>query len=323
MVSGARTQRASFPTTVPFFIEYDKTQAEWVVVAYEADDQNMIAAVESATDVHAWTAHLMSCIPLDEIAVEDAAIGHTTSEDEIKRIRLQLPQPACRNLVAASWLPRNMSLRQAGKKSNHALNYGEGPNLFAQINGLSVADAKHLIRLYNQAYPNLARWHNNLRMELERPVERAGAIRHARTLTNCFGREMFFMGPLSGKLADATLRQAYSCKPQSTVADLTANAMVEVDAQMAGRVRLVSNNHDSLLIEHYFDPTAPRETEIARVLNEMNEIIAYMNPELTSTATGRKYHIRTDAKAGTCWGTLKAIEPTIAEVGKLLESLTK
>ena len=45
------------------FLEVDKRQAEWVVVAYVTGDDNMISAVESGLDVHTHTASLMFNVP--------------------------------------------------------------------------------------------------------------------------------------------------------------------------------------------------------------------------------------------------------------------
>lgn len=310
---------------IPFFIEYDKSQAEWVVVAYEADDPNMIKAVEEGLDVHAWTAHLMSGVPIAEIILEDKLLDKSTSEAEISQRRKSLVFPHAPALAHAPWLPRNMALRQAGKKSNHALNYGEGPNLFAKTNGLSVADAKRLIELYYKAYPNIKKWHANLEFQLK-AVDPASK-HFKRTLTNCFGREMYFMGPLSGSKKDATFRQAYSCIPQSTVADLTANAMVAVDAKMARRVRLVSNNHDSILVQHYLDRDALLDlkagpSEVSKIVHEMEEVYAALNPELHS-AGGKAYRIKTDSKIGRNWGKLEKVRPNVFEVKDALYKIAR
>lgn len=310
---------------IPFFVEYDKSQAEWVVVAYEADDPNMIKAVEEGLDVHAWTAHLMSGVPIEEIILEDKCLDKSTSEAEISQRRKSLVFPHAPALAQAPWLPRNMALRQAGKKSNHALNYGEGPNLFAKTNGLSVADAKRLIELYHRAYPNIKKWHASLEFQLK-AVDPASK-HFKRTLTNCFGREMYFMGPLNGSKKEGTFRQAYSCIPQSTVADLTANAMVEVNGRMGRRVRLVSNNHDSILVQHYLDREALRDiraspSEVAKIVREMEAIYGYLNPTLASTA-GKAYTIKTDSKIGRNWGKLEKVRPNVFEVKDALYKIAK
>lgn len=310
------------PDVIPFFIEYDKAQAEWVVVAYEADDPNMIAAVEQGQDVHAWTAHLMSGVPISEIKFEDKALDKETRDGEIAKLRAEKVFPHCPNLAKATWLPRNMALRQAGKKSNHALNYDEGVFKFAQVNGMTVADARTMIALYHKAYSRIRTWHERLRFTLSSSVviPEATNKRYSRTLTNCFGREMYFMGPLSGTHGSSTHRAAYSCLPQSTVADMVANAMVIADREMP-EVTLKSNNHDSLLFQHYYHTGAGMAAEAARIAGEMTRIYDWMNPELHSTYTKRPYRIATDSKGGLCWGELAPVFPTPESVIKLLYAI--
>lgn len=303
---------------LPFFIEFDKAQAEWVVVAYESDDPAMISAVEQGVDVHAWTAYRMSGLPIETILAEDRLLGKEDRVNRIAELRATLP-----DLAKAPWLPSGMSLRQAGKKSNHALNYDEGAMKFAQVNEMSVAEAKRLIALYHAAYPGIRKWHERIRFQLTAPWEdAAGRKRYRRTLLNCFGREMRFMGPLHGQGADTTFRAAYSCLPQSTVADIASEAMIRVEAEMP-TVTLKSNNHDSLLIQHYLNVDAFQQinaqaSEVSRILTEIERVIAFLDPILTSVYTGKTYRIRTDAKAGLCWGTLKAVQPTRDSVREML-----
>lgn len=310
---------------VPFFVEYDKSQAEWVVVAFESDDAGMVAAIQSGADVHAYTAALMSGIPIDEIVFEDKALNKLTSSSEIAKIRKDIVFPNCPGIAKALWLPPNMALRQAGKKSNHALNYDEGVNTFARTNSMAVSDARRLVYLYHRAYPGIKRWHAGLQMALRSP----GQNKHyKRTLTNCLGREMHFLGPLNGKGADVTLRQAYACIPQSTVADIASNAMRSVvDSNEGAALRLCSNNHDSILVEHRVSREALSgtgqgyEAAVVAIVRQMQEIYSALDPRLVSTTTGKQYSIKTDSKAGLCWGKLEKIEPTEESVHKFLTKL--
>jgi DNA polymerase I-like protein with 3'-5' exonuclease and polymerase domains len=98
--------------------EVDKRQAEWVVVAYLANDLNMISVVESGEDAHIHTAHLMFHQPKEVIAKEAKAVGTLNDPDQIAKLRTELG--------LSNKIPRNMSMRQCGKKSNHGLNYDEG-----------------------------------------------------------------------------------------------------------------------------------------------------------------------------------------------------
>src|SRR5690606_18309749 len=69
------------------FLEVDKRQAEWVVVAYATGDANMIAAVEQGIDVHTHTASLMFHADPELIKKEAKLVGHNTDADYIRELR--------------------------------------------------------------------------------------------------------------------------------------------------------------------------------------------------------------------------------------------
>ena len=89
------------------FVEVDKRQAEWVVVAYATGDANMIAAVEKGIDVHTHTASLMFHVDPALIKQESKIVGHNTDADYIRELR----QQQLSEFYDARW-PRTMSLRQ-------------------------------------------------------------------------------------------------------------------------------------------------------------------------------------------------------------------
>ena len=68
------------------FLEVDKRQAEWVVVAYCSGDANMIEAIEKGIDVHTHTANLMFGAPVEIVKYEHKLLGHTTDAEGIAEI---------------------------------------------------------------------------------------------------------------------------------------------------------------------------------------------------------------------------------------------
>lgn len=94
------------------FLEVDKRQAEWVVVAYASGDANMIAAIEAKTDVHLHTASLMFNADPDIVKLDNKMIGHITDAEIIAQIRYE--DPILRKYTQG--FPRAMSARQCGKK---------------------------------------------------------------------------------------------------------------------------------------------------------------------------------------------------------------
>lgn len=156
----------------------DLGQAENRVVAYIAPEPAMIECFEKGIDVHKRTASMIFGKPESEISGDEgsASIGDNSHSERF-------------------W----------GKKANHALNYGEGPNTFATQNEIPITDGKRIRNAYLNGYPGIRRYWEWIELEL----------RNGRTLTACSGRKKKFLGLWN----DALLRSAYSFIPQATVTD--------------------------------------------------------------------------------------------------------
>lgn len=289
------------------FVEIDKRQAEWVVVAYLSGDANMISVVESEEDTHIHTAHLMFGLEKEVLEYEGKLVGNNTDPDLIADIRSSDPILA----RFSSLLPRTMSGRQCGKKSNHGLNYDEGPNKFALINEMEQAEAKRIVEAYHSIYPGIRLWYESVKRQLQRE----------RSLTNCFGRKVRFMDAWGPDLWKA----AYSMLPQSTVVDSLNQGMVKIyhDPWISKvcDVSLAAQIHDSILLD------VPREVFASPQFAEiLRRAYHYVSPELCYNS--RRFKIATDAKVGLNWGQFnKENNPTgmkelkdLAELPALLES---
>ena len=111
-------------------VEIDKRQAEWVVVAYLAEDGHMMRIFEDGMDTHRATAALMFGTPYDDITHEQ---------------------------------------RQEGKRANHALNYDYGYKSFALRYEISEAEAKGIVERYHTIFPGIrANFHGRVRDQLSR-----------------------------------------------------------------------------------------------------------------------------------------------------------
>lgn len=264
-------------------LEVDKRQAEWVVVAYLANDANMIQAIKEGVDVHAYTASLMFGVPIDFVKEENKLVGHTTNPEEIQRIRYAHPE--IKDKIAGNW-PRTMSLRQCGKKSNHGLNYDEGYKNFALINSIEEREARRIVEMYHSIYPGIRIMYDAIKRQLQKD----------RTLTNCFGRKVFFMSDWCKDM----WKSAYACLPQSTVVDCVNQAMVHMykDEYLTRtcNINILAQVHDSILLE------IPRKialnpTEWPRIVDK---IYTYMSPTLSYN--GVSFTIKNDMKMGYNWG---------------------
>jgi DNA polymerase I-like protein with 3'-5' exonuclease and polymerase domains len=272
----------SFITADPgmMFLEIDKAKAEWVVTAYASGDPTMIAAIESGVDIHAYTGGLITGVPAELILKDDKLIGHRTDADEILELRLKhIPEIfEC----DALFVPRTMSVRQAGKKTNHGCNYIEGPPMFALTNEIPEKDAKPLVMAYRSTYSHLPIWWDAVKMELGK----------SRTLYNCFGRPRRFLDEWNHDL----VKQGVAFIPQSTVVDILNKAMIlaynsELDFMEA--LEMLCQVHDSLLSQYpvgNFKKMAQAILELAHLLNPTMEY------------GGREFQINSDLKVGLNWG---------------------
>lgn len=264
-------------------VEVDKRQAEWVVVAYNSNDPNMIGAVTEGKDVHAYTASLMFDVTTDIVEYEHQLVGHTTNPDLIKNLRLN--DPVLSQIYVPTW-PRGMSLRQCGKKSNHGLNYDEGYLNFALLNEMEPVEARRIVNMYHDIYPGIRKSYEVTKRQLQKD----------RTLVNCFGRRVRFMGEWGNDL----WKSAYSFMPQSTVVDSLNQGMVRIynDALITKvwNVDIIAQVHDSILMQVPLE-LANDKAAFSAFLQKVND---YTSPTLSYN--GNDFKIATDTKVGFNWG---------------------
>jgi DNA polymerase I-like protein with 3'-5' exonuclease and polymerase domains len=294
------------------FWEVDKRQAEWVVVAYLTGDANMISAVERGQDIHVHTASLIFGVDHEVVELEGKLVGNNTDPDIITELRNSdsILAKYCGNF------PRTMSARQCGKKSNHGFNYDEGPNKWALINEVELAEGKRIHAMYHQIYPGIRVWYQSIQRQLQRD----------RCLTNCFGRKVRFMGSWDLDLWKA----AYSFLPQSSVVDSLNQGMVKVynDPYLCNidcnNIDILAQVHDSILMQvpiPYVNHTTGFEQIKARVYDYVSPDLSYNN---------RSFKIATDSKMGFNWGGKSKTNPqgmrevqTNADISTLLETLNE
>jgi DNA polymerase-1 len=265
-------------------VELDKAKAEWVMVAYEANDANMIEVITTGQDAHAATAKLGTNVPIDIIKLEDDFLGHVTNPAEIAENReLFINQnPEFRSAYDnAVFVPRTMTIRQAGKKSNHGYNYNMKAGRFALENEISLLEAQDSYDGYHRAYPRLHEWYKEIEAQLK----------ENRTLVNCFGRKMRFLK----KLDHNTLSAAYNFKPQSTVADIFIDAIIKSYRSRTPamkKLELLGQVHDSVLFQYPI-------SDLPLFADALIEIREYLEPLLL--VNGHEFIIETDLAVGLNW----------------------
>ena len=240
--------------------ECDLAKAEAHVVAYLAQDVNMIESFISGIDVHSFNASMIFHVPIEQV-IEEA---------KTKKV------------------DQKSTMRYMGKKVVHASNYSMGPQTFSDQLAveeifMSQSECKKLLTNYTDRFPGLKRWHRSIEEE----------VQETRILYNLFGRPKKFLGDMK----PALFRNAYSYKPQSTVAELLNRGMIKmVNDSRLGKdgfdIRMLTTVHDSVVFQFH-------KSQIPNLLN----ILLIIKDHMTHTFTykGKSFTIALDAKIGTQW----------------------
>lgn len=269
-------------------IEFDLAGAEWVVVAYLSNDQNMLEVVRSGKSPHVVTGALISGASEEFVELENEVVGNNTDASTIEVLRAKMDIPP------GIFLPRVMSIRQAGKKSNHGLNYNMKYRRFALENEMLEGDAQPICDAYvNKAYPGIQDYWRDIRDELKN---------NQRTLVNCFGRKV----KLRGEWGEELFNQAYSFKPQSTVVDSVNQAMVKAyndDSMPFKEMFLGAQVHDSLQVQSHIPELESEWEDLVAMCLTIKE--DYMRPVLHYH---QDFRLNCDMKIGLNWGDMHKVK---------------
>jgi hypothetical protein len=268
------------------FVEFDLAGAEWVIVAYLANDANMIDIIESGRSPHVATGSLISGAPEELVIAEHDFLGSMTDADGLMMFRsAEMPEL----WHGGFFIPRTMTIRQAGKKSNHGLNYDMRYKRFALENEMPETDAKPITERYHAVFPGIRdTFHGDVKKELRE---------NDRTLVNLFGDKVRLMDQSGPDLWD----KAYSYKPQSTVAKIVTRAMVAAYndcSDLMGSMGLRANVHDSILVNW---PDNKRD----QLVPFAERMVELLSPPLT--AKGRTFTLGVDVKVGPNWGAMEKL----------------
>ena len=293
------------PDQGKIFIEMDKRQSEWVITAFLCGDKNMITILAENKDPHIATAHLITGLPENVIKQEDKAIAKTTNPEEIKRTRevLLVNGTPFTDFVKThqAFIPRTMSCRQVGKKSNHALNYMMGAHRFSMESGLTLEEAERARALYLTAYSRLPEWWEEVREQLQKN----------RTLINIVGQPRRFLGIIDDKL----LKEAVAHLPQSISVWIINQAMAKI-YELEHKAEFLSQVHDSLLFQHPYNMPEAMQTFCKKAVSELE-------PRLTAIGDGieRIFYVYTDIKVG--FDAAKMYDTTLSNLYDTVENLSK
>lgn len=189
---------------------FDLAKADNTVVAYLANQEEMIYCLENKIDMHNVTAGLIFNKPPEKVS----NVKGSCSLGDGKHTE-----------------------RDWGKRANHGLNYGYGYKAFALKYEMPENEARHIVDKYHSVYPNVRNiFHATVK----------NSVMRTRSLKNLMGRTAIYLGRLDYK----TFNEAYSFIPQSTVADIVNRKGLiyiwENRNEHLQDVCLINQVHDSL-----------------------------------------------------------------------------
>jgi len=189
-------------------------------------------------------------------------------------------------------------------------NYAMGPltfsdNLAKEEIFMNQTECKQLLQNYQDRFPGLRRWHREIEDE----------VSQSRILYNLFGRPRRFLGDMNPVL----FRNAYSYKPQSTVAELLNKGMIKMSndprlGKAGYDIRFNTTVHDSVVFSFH-------KNQVDNLLKILLIIDDHMKH--TFTYKGKSFTIGLDAKIGKQWaGKTAEIESfTQDNINKALEKI--
>ncbi len=228
-------------------LSLDYSQIELRVLAHMCDEPALSSAFEEHEDVHTVTAQKMF------------NLGEEPASKEQRRL---------------------------AKMLNYAVLYGVSEFGLAQQlgGGFSVAEAKELIKTYNERFPAVKGFTDSI-------VQEARSKGFTRTLR---GRRRYFPDIHAPKVMErkAAERQAMNAPIQGTAADMLKLAMIEVRKRISGtQTRMLLNVHDELVFE-----LANGEEGLIEPIREGME-----------TALPLDVPVEVDAKVGLDWNEMTAV----------------
>lgn len=182
----------------------DYSQIELRLLALMSRDAVLVDAFQNNLDIHRQTASIITGKPLEAVSSEE---------------------------------------RRRAKVINFGLLYGMGQKKLSRELGISLADAKDMIRHYFERFPAITAFINEAKADAHRE-------RFCQTI---FGRKLYLRNINSanpGLRAEAE-RVAVNMPIQGSAADLIKIAMIEIHSQIKddARIRMILQVHDELVFE--------------------------------------------------------------------------
>lgn len=255
--------------------EADLSQAEDMIIAWDANDKVAISAFEQHVDSH----NLKACWAFRnwEYSAGLPSSALLSSITKVCGLCASLGENKC-----------NHAERHVAKTSGYAFKYKMGVRKFVNRilpnAGVYISENEGKRIRDRVVSPPTRQWQDATEL----------GLRKSRWITNLLGRKREFYGLLddSGEL----LRAALSWKAQSVVGVIAGRAVTRLERSLrliGPHARLLTQRHDSVLVSH-------RASDRRRVVDAIGE--AFYSP---INAHGRELNIPIESKSGPNWRDLK------------------
>lgn len=189
------------------WFDLDLERADLFVVAWEADDADLKAAMRLGVDIHLLNAFVLA--GKEPPPYEELCESHPRYLDHRTPLKHQ---------------------REFAKVFCHGTDYGGQPPTMAKHTGRTVHDVERAQRLWFGAHPGIKRWHERVKSQIVR----------YRSIENRFGYRWVIFDRIDG-----ILPEALAWIPQSTVA-IVINKIWERIYRELPAVQILLQLHDSL-----------------------------------------------------------------------------
>ncbi len=189
--------------------------------------------------------------------------------------------------------PPSKEQRRLAKMLNFAVLYGVSEYGLAQQlgTGFGFAEAKELIRVYNERFPTVKNFTDSIVVE----------ARSKGFTTTLYGRRRYFPEIHAPKIMDrkAAERQAVNAPIQGTAADMMKLAMIAANQVLQGRrTRMLLTVHDELL----FEMAVGEESILEELRSSMEQALPLRVP------------VEVDAKVGPTWDDMMVVPKSASPV---------
>ena len=175
--------------------------------------------------------------------------------------------------------------RQVAKRVSHATHYLLGKMLLAELVKCSTKEAQAHKDAYYKLRPKLADWQEEVKRK----------VRRDKVIDTCYGRKMFFFGPIHDKL----FREATAAEPQSTSSDYLNTGLSKMYHDGEPEFEFLLQVYDSIIFQ------VPNNLEILqRNMLRLRELI-----QVEIDVKGVPLTIPCDFEIGFNWLDLKSIDP--------------